>query len=186
MISASGGASGSEESSSSGARRGDHRAVARKTDRTAEITIVEREKYPQYSRCGLPYGISGIIPELTNLIEAPEERLRKNRINIMLDSSVTSVDVQTKIAHVHTPDKKLELHYDSLILATGARASIPPIKGIHKEGKPGELKQGIFVLRTIDDARGIQSLGSKGKRAVVVGGGLVGLEVAERSWSGCK
>ncbi|MCJ7606456.1 MAG: FAD-dependent oxidoreductase, partial [Thermoplasmata archaeon] len=48
---------------------------ARKTDREAEITIVEREPYPQYSRCGLPYGISGVIPELTNLIEAPVERL---------------------------------------------------------------------------------------------------------------
>ena len=105
----------------------------------------------------------------------------------MLDSSVTSVDVQMKIAHVHTPDKKMELHYDSLILATGARASIPPIKGISKEGKPGEMKSGVFVLRTIDDARGIQSLGSKGKRAVVVGGGLVGLEVAEALMiRGCK
>ncbi len=160
---------------------------ARKTDRTAEITIVEREKYPQYSRCGLPYGISGIIPELTNLIEAPEERLRKNRINLMLDSNVTSIDIQMKIAHVHSQDKKIELHYDAMVLATGARAAVPPIKGIYKEDRPGELKSGIFVLRTIDDARGIQSLGSKGKRAVVVGGGLVGLEVAEALMiRGCK
>src|SRR5512136_3255212 len=65
---------------------------ARKTDRTSEITIIERETYPQYSRCGLPYGISGIIPELTNLIEAPEERLKKNRISLMLSSEVTHVD----------------------------------------------------------------------------------------------
>jgi NADH oxidase (H2O2-forming) len=160
---------------------------ARKTDRTAEITIVEREKYPQYSRCGLPYGISGIIPELTNLIEAPEERLKKNRINLLLDSSVTSIDAQKKIAHVHAPDKKLELQYDFLILATGAKAVVPPIKGVFKEGKPGEMKPGVFVLRTIEDARGIQSLGYKGKRAVVVGAGLVGLEVAEALMiRGCK
>ena len=160
---------------------------ARKTDRTAEITIIEREKYPQYSRCGLPYGISGIIPELTNLIEAPEERLKKNRIDLMLDSSVTSVDAHKKIAHVHAPDRKLELPYDSLVLATGAKASVPPIKGVFKEGKPGEMKPGVFVLRTIEDARGIQSLGYKGKRAVVVGAGLVGLEVAEALMiRGCK
>ena len=44
---------------------------ARKTDRQAEIVMIEREMYPQYSRCGLPYGISGVIPELTSLIEAP-------------------------------------------------------------------------------------------------------------------
>ena len=160
---------------------------ARKTDRTAEITIVERESYPQYSRCGLPYGISGIIPELTNLIEAPEERLKKNRISIMLATTVTSIDAQKKIAHVHGHDKKQELPYDSLILATGAQASVPPIKGIFREGKPGQLKTGVFVLRTIEDARGIQSLASKGKRSVVVGGGLVGLEVAEALMvRGCK
>lgn len=161
---------------------------ARKTDRTAEITIVEREPYPQYSRCGLPYGISGIIPELTNLIEAPEERLKKNRIACLLGSSAESVDKAKKIVHVKCPDKRLELPYDSLILATGARAAVPPIKGVFKEGgKPGELKQGVFVLRTIEDARGIQSLGTKGKRAVVIGAGLVGLEVAEALMiRGCK
>jgi NADH oxidase (H2O2-forming) len=153
---------------------------ARKTDRTSEITIIEREMYPQYSRCGLPYGISGIIPELTNLIEAPEERMRKNRINILLGHEVTRVDAQKKIVHIKGPDKETGLPWDSLVLATGAKASVPPIKGVLKEGgKPGELKPGVFVLRTIEDARGIQSLGYKGKRAVVIGAGLVGLEVAE-------
>ena len=151
--------------------------------------MVERESYPQYSRCGLPYGISGIIPELTNLIEAPEERLRKNRIGIMLGSNVTRVDAEKRIVHVDAPDgKRLELPYDSLILATGAKAVVPPIKGVFKQGgRPDELKPGVFVLRTIEDARGIQSFGSKGKRAVVVGAGLVGLEVAEALMvRGCK
>lgn len=161
---------------------------ARKTDRTSEITIIERETYPQYSRCGLPYGISGIIPELTNLIEAPEERMRKNRINMMLGHEVTRVDAQKKIVYIKGPDKETELQWDSLVLATGAKASVPPIKGVLKEGgKPGELKPGVFVLRTIEDARGIQSLGYKGKRAVVIGAGLVGLEVAEALMiRGCK
>ena len=161
---------------------------ARKTDRTSEITIIKRETYPQYSRCGLPYGISGIIPELTNLIEAPEERMRKNRINMMLGHEVTHADAHKRVVHVKGPDKETELPWDSLILATGARASVPPIKGVLKEGgKPGELKPGVFVLRTIEDARGIQSLGYKGKRAVVIGAGLVGLEVAEALMiRGCK
>lgn len=161
---------------------------ARKTDRQAEITVIERETYPQYSRCGLPYGISGIIPDLTNLIEAPEERMRKNRIGLMLGSEVTSVDKEKRVVHVKTPDKELELSWDSLVLATGAKASVPPIKGVFKAGgKPGELKPGVFVLRTIEDARGIQALGFKGRRAVVVGAGLVGLEVAEALMiRGCK
>ncbi|HJX04511.1 MAG TPA: FAD-dependent oxidoreductase, partial [Thermoplasmata archaeon] len=161
---------------------------ARKTDRTAEIVVIEREPYPQYSRCGLPYGISGIIPDFANLIEAPEERMRKNRIQLMLGSVVTSVDKAKKIVHVESQGKKLELPYDSLVLATGAKATIPPIRGVTKEGgKPGELKQGVFVLRTIDDAKGIQSLSHKGRRAVVIGAGLVGLEVAEALMiRGCK
>lgn len=162
---------------------------ARKTDRTSEITIIEREVYPQYSRCGLPYGISGIIPELTNLIEAPEERLRKSRIQVHLGSTVTKVDADGKVAHVSKHDgEKLELEYDSLVLATGARAVVPPIKGAFLEGGgPSDLKEGVYVLRTIEDAKGIQSLASKGKRAVVIGAGLVGLEVAEALMiRGCK
>src|SRR4030065_256280 len=153
---------------------------ARKTDRTAEITIIEREPYPQYSRCGLPYGISGIIPDFVNLIEAPEERLKKNRISLHLSTEATKVDKEKKLVYAKSPDHALELPYDSLVLATGAKASVPPIKGAFKEGgQPGELKKGVYVLRTIEDARGIQSLGHKGKRAVVVGAGLGGLEAAE-------
>jgi NADH oxidase (H2O2-forming) len=161
---------------------------ARKTDRTAEIVMIEREEYPQYSRCGLPYGISGIIPELTNLIEAPEERLRKNRIGLMLGTSVTSILPDTKIVHASKPDgSPVELPYDSLVLATGAKAWVPPIKGAFKEGTKGDLKDGVFVLRTIEDARAIQKLAYKGKRAVVIGAGLVGLEVAEALMiRGCK
>ena len=161
---------------------------ARKTDRTCEITIIEREPYPQYSRCGLPYGISGIIPDFANLIEAPEERLKKNRITLHLGTEATSADKEKRILHAKTGDKAFELPYDSLILATGAKATVPPIKGVFKEGgRPGELKPGVYVLRTIEDARGIQSLGHKGKRAVVVGAGLVGLEVAEALMiRGCK
>ena len=161
---------------------------ARKTDRTAEITVIERETYPQYSRCGLPYGISGIIPDLTNLIEAPEERMKKSRINLMLGTSVTRADKDKRVVHTQNQDGKLELPFDSLILATGAKASVPPIRGVFKDGgKQNELKPGVFVLRTIEDAKGIQSLGFKGKRAVVIGAGLVGLEVAEALMiRGCK
>jgi NADH oxidase (H2O2-forming) len=161
---------------------------ARKTDRQAEITIIERETYPQYSRCGLPYGISGIIPDFANLVEAPEERMKKNRIGMMLGHEVTRADAGKKIVLVKGPKGEMELQWDSLIIATGAKASVPPIKGVLKEGgAPNELKHGAYVLRTIDDAKGIQSLGHKGKRAVVIGAGLVGLEVAEALMiRGCK
>lgn len=162
---------------------------ARKTDRNAEITIIERETYPQYSRCGLPYGISGVIPELTNLIEAPEERLRKSRIAIHLGASVAWVDAGGKVAHIVNADGiEVEMPYDSMILGTGASASVPPVKGalLEDEGQ-SSLRPGVYVLRTIEDARGIQSLASKGKRAVVIGAGLVGLEVAEALMiRGCK
>lgn len=161
---------------------------ARKTDRQAEITIIEREIYPQYSRCGLPYGISGIIPDFANLVEAPEERMKKNRIGMMLGHEVTHADASKKTILVKGPKGETELQWDSLVIATGAKASVPAIKGAFKEGeKSNELKHGAYVLRTIEDAKGIQSLGHKGKRAVVIGAGLVGLEVAEALMiRGCK
>src|SRR4030065_402738 len=88
---------------------------ARKTDRTAEITIIEREPYPQYSRCGLPYGISGIIPDFVNLIEAPEERLKKNRMGLHLGTEATKVDTEGQIRYAKPADKNFQLPSDSLV-----------------------------------------------------------------------
>jgi NADH oxidase (H2O2-forming) len=146
---------------------------ARKTSREAEITIVSNEEFPEYSRCGLPYAISGEIPEFEGLVLHDQGWYGKfGKVKLMLKTQVTEIITASNRMEVkHEDGSAEELQYDSLILATGSKPSIPPIQGLQKEG--------VFTLRTIGDGRRIMSAGGRGKRAVVVGAGLIGLELAE-------
>ncbi|MEM0493554.1 MAG: FAD-dependent oxidoreductase, partial [Candidatus Thermoplasmatota archaeon] len=149
---------------------------ARKTNRDVEITVYEEGVYPQYSKCGLPYTISGVIPDVQNLIEFSEEWFKKERINLLLGTSVESIDIDKNIIIARRGDESIEKGFDRLIIATGAKPFIPPIKNIIKNNR---LVKGVYTLRTIDDARGISSYIKKDKDAVIIGAGLIGLETAE-------
>jgi NADH oxidase (H2O2-forming) len=150
----------------------DAASAARKTDRTAEITLITDEKYAGYSRCGLPFVIGGHIPSFSNLIVFPPSYFQMMKLNLKTETKVTKIDTGKKT--VVTLDKNgntEELPYDSLIIATGASAFTPPIKG--------REKQGILPLRTIEDGQRIdQAIREGAKRAVVMGAGLIGLETA--------
>jgi len=150
----------------------DAASAARKTDRTAEITLLTTERYAGYSRCGIPFVIGGHIPKLTDLIVYPSSYYQMMKLDLRRETTATNIDPKTKA--VETADKtgKQEtLQYDSLMIATGANVFIPPIKG--KE------KQGIHVVRTLEDGERIDQAVQKGaKTAVVLGAGLIGLEVA--------
>ncbi len=76
-----------------GAGGGTAAQFARKTDRKAEITIFEKGKYTQYSKCGLPYAISGIIPDFNNLIEFSEDWFKKANIDLHLKTTVEKIDL---------------------------------------------------------------------------------------------
>ncbi len=148
---------------------------ARKTDRKAEITLITREPYPEYSRCGLPYTISRRIPEFTNLITHDAGWYsRFGKMNLLLETE--AVDVNTSDRMVTIRDLKSgqekELEYDALVLATGSKPAFPPIKGV-------EGKNNVYSLRTIDDARAIHEAAKKGKNCVIVGAGLIGVETTE-------
>lgn len=150
---------------------------ARKEDRKAEIAVFEASEYPQYSRCGLPYALSGAIPEFESLIEFSAEWFRRNRIDLRLSTEVLAVDHDARTISFIGQEGDGEAQYDSLIFATGARPSVPRIKGI---SDAGSKKQGVFVFRGMDDARSLKRwCGSKRRRALVIGAGLVGVEVAE-------
>jgi NADH oxidase (H2O2-forming) len=150
----------------------DAASAARKTDRTAEITLITDEKYAGYSRCGLPFVIGGHIPSFSNLIVFPPSYFQMMKLNLKTETKVTKIDTGKKT--VVTLDKNgntEELPYDSLIIATGASAFTPPIRG--------REKQGILPLRTIEDGQRIdQAIREGAKRAVVMGAGLIGLETA--------
>jgi NADH oxidase (H2O2-forming) len=150
----------------------DAASAARKTDRTAEITLITDEKYAGYSRCGLPFVIGGHIPSFNNLIVFPPSYFQMMKLNLKTETKVTKIDTGKKaVLTVDKTGKAEEIPYDSLIIAAGASAFTPPIKG--------REKQGILPLRTIEDGQRIdQAIREGAKKAVVMGAGLIGLETA--------
>ncbi|MDH5782913.1 MAG: FAD-dependent oxidoreductase [Candidatus Bathyarchaeota archaeon] len=150
----------------------DAASAARKTDRTAEITLLTTEKYAGYSRCGLPFVLGGHIPRLEDLIVFPQTFYKMMKLNLLFETTATNIDTEAKTVEIQDKTGKKEtLSYDSLIIATGANPFIPPIKG--------REKQGIMTVRTIEDGKKIDHAIKNGaKTAVVMGAGLIGLEVA--------
>ncbi|MEM1551454.1 MAG: FAD-dependent oxidoreductase [Candidatus Bathyarchaeia archaeon] len=150
----------------------DAASSARKTDRSAEITLITDEKYAGYSRCGLPFVIGGHIPSFSNLIVFPPSYFQMMKLNLKTETKVTKIDTGKKtVLTVDKAGNTEEIPYDSLIIAAGASAFTPPIKG--------REKQGIIPLRTIEDGQRIdQAIREGAKTAVVMGAGLIGLETA--------
>jgi len=150
----------------------DAASAARKTDRTAEITLMTEEKSPGYSRCGLPFVIGGHIASFPDLIVFPPAYYQMMKINLRTETTATTINTTNKTVDVVDKTGKTEtLQYDSLIIATGASNFMPPIKG--KE------KPGIYSLRTLEDGEAIDAAVKNGaKTAVIMGAGLIGLETA--------
>jgi len=150
----------------------DAASAARRTDRTAEITLITKQKQAGYSPCGIPFVLGRHIPSFEKLIVFPSSFFRMMKLNLMLETTATKIDTENKTVEIQDKTGKQEtLQYDSLILATGAFPFIPPIKGREKKG--------ILVLRTLEDGRKIDRAIEDGAKApVVMGAGLIGLETA--------
>ena len=145
-------------------------SAARKKDRTAEITLLTLEKNAGYSRCGLPFVIGGVIPSFRDLIVYPSAYFQMLKLNLRTETRVTAVNTKEKtVTAVDKLGSTETLQYDSLVIATGADAFMPPIKG--------REKQGILSLRTLEDGEQIDAAVKAGaKSAVIMGAGLIGLE----------
>jgi NADH oxidase (H2O2-forming) len=150
----------------------DAASAARKTDRTAEITLITEEKHAGYSRCGLPFVIGGQIPSFQNLIVFPPSYFQMMKLNLKTETKVTAINTGNKtVETVDKTGKTESIPYDSLIIATGASSFTPPIKG--------REKQGVHSLRTLEDGEKIdQAIKAGAKTAVIMGAGLIGLELA--------
>ena len=150
----------------------DAASAARRTDRTAEITLITKQKQAGYSPCGIPFALGRHIPSFGKLVVFPSSYFRMMKLNLMLETTATNIDTKNKTVEIK--DKagaQRTLQYDSLIFATGAYPFVPPIKGREKSG--------VYVLRTIEDGKKIdQVVNSGAKTAVVMGAGLIGLETA--------
>lgn len=156
-----------------GAAGGTAAQFAKKTDRKASVTIFEREKYPQYSKCALPYFISGKVKDV---IEFSKEWFEKAGIELHLETTVTEIDTEKKIVIAEKDGEQIEKNYDALVIATGANSSVPPIEGVRNGDG---LKKGVFSLRTLDDANSIREYLDKVDDVSIIGAGLIGLELAE-------
>ncbi|MEA2089767.1 MAG: FAD-dependent oxidoreductase [Thermoproteota archaeon] len=150
----------------------DAASATRKTDRKAEITLITKQKKPGYSPCGIPFVLGGHIPSFDNLVVFPPSYFRMMKLNLLLETTATNINLNEKTVEIQDKTgKQRTLTYDSLIFATGAYPFIPPIKG--KE------KKGLHVIRTLEDGKKIdQVIRSGAKSAVVMGAGLIGLEMA--------
>jgi NADPH-dependent 2,4-dienoyl-CoA reductase/sulfur reductase-like enzyme len=149
---------------------------ARKTDRTAQIILLGEEELPEYSRCGLPYAFSHVVPSLEALIghdEAFYEQM--NRIDLRLGWKVTSINTENRnLEAIRAKENSTEtIEYDTLVLTTGARPSVVPV--------PGSDLKGVFTIRTMNDVEGLTNHLSENdaKRVAIVGAGLTGSEMAE-------
>ncbi len=145
--------------------------AASRTDRKAQITIIEKRDYDMFSPCGLPYAIEGLVPSFEDLKHSvPTTR----QLSKLTSHEVLSVDTEGKRVEV----KNLEsgetswLDYDSLIISTGSNPIILPIPGAT------ELRgKGVHVVTNPEEAEGLRDAALKSERAVVVGGGAIGLEI---------
>ncbi len=149
---------------------------ARKTDRTAEIVLLGDEELPEYSRCGLPYAFSHVVPSLEALIgydEAFYEQM--NRIDLRLGwKTIRILPEKQRVETIRAKDDSKEtLEYDTLILTTGARPSTVPV--------PGADLNGVFTIRTMNDIQRLTNhlTENNAKRVAVIGAGLTGSEMAE-------
>ena len=146
-------------------------ARLRRLDEKAKIIILESTDEISIANCGLPYYCSGIISSRDDMIVAkPQIFSGLLNVEVRLNSKVTSINPDKKTV---TVNDDYELSYDNLVLALGASPVKPPIEGINNEK--------IFTVRTLSDADGIKDfIKSKNtKKAVVIGGGFIGVEMAE-------
>lgn len=148
----------------------------RRLDENAQIVLFERGEHISYANCGLPYYIGGTIKEREALlVQTPRAMKDKFNIDVRVQSEVTAIDRKNKTVSVTDlrTGKRYDESYDKLILSPGAAPVRPPIPGIEQKG--------IFSLRTVPDTDAIKEAVDKGKpsEALVVGGGFIGLEMAE-------
>jgi NADPH-dependent 2,4-dienoyl-CoA reductase/sulfur reductase-like enzyme/rhodanese-related sulfurtransferase len=155
----------------------------------AEVTIIEKGEFLSYAGCGLPYYISGVVKEQKELMATPVGTVRDSvffqhvkNVKVLNHTEATAIDKIKKTVTVRFEDGTTDqLSYDKLVLAVGAIPVKPNLPGI-------ELHN-IFTLHGVEDAEGIKSLleENKAKDAVIIGGGLIGVEMAEAlSQRGCR
>ena len=151
-------------------------ARIRRLDEQAEIVVFERSGFVSYANCGLPYYIGGMIEDPEDLtLQTPESFFSRFRVHMKVHHEVTAIHPDQKSVSVKNLETgaTFEESYDKLLLSPGAKPVIPDLPGIDSSK--------LFTLRTVEDTYRIKEFvdQNKPKSAVIVGGGFIGLEMAE-------
>ena len=145
----------------------------RRLDESAEIIVLEKSGHVSYANCGLPYYVGGVIEnEKDLLLQTPASLHARFRLDVRVSTEVLAINPSKKVVAIKNliTGQTDELDYDKLILSPGASPVVPPIPGIERG----------MTLRTVEDVEKIAaSVGTKPASAVVIGGGFIGVEIAE-------
>jgi NADPH-dependent 2,4-dienoyl-CoA reductase/sulfur reductase-like enzyme/rhodanese-related sulfurtransferase len=145
----------------------------RRLDADAEIIVLEKSGYVSYANCGLPYYVGGVIEEESDLLlQTPASLHARFRLDVRVLTEALSIDPVKKEVQVQSLESgnKYSLAYDKLVLSPGASPIVPPIPGVER----------ALTLRTVEDVeRIVAQVMAKPQNAVVIGGGFIGVEIAE-------
>ena len=143
-------------------------ARLRRRDEEMEIIVLEASGYVSFANCGLPYHVSGVIPERDSLLlQTPESLAQRFNLDVRVNTRATAIDRENKTV---TTGNGESISYDYLVLSPGATPIMPPIPGIER----------ALNLRTVEDVDTvIAALTDEVKSAAIIGGGFIGLEMAE-------
>ena len=144
----------------------------RRLDESAQITVIERSGYVSFANCGLPYHVGGVIEKREALLlQTPASLAARFRLDVRVRHDAVRIDRdrQVVVARDLNTGTELELAYDALILSPGASPVRPPIPGIER----------ALSLRNVEDTDAMVAAAEGAKTAVVIGGGFIGLEMAE-------
>ena len=145
----------------------------RRLDESAEIIVLEKSGHVSYANCGLPYYVGGVIEnEKDLLLQTPASLHARFRLDVQVSTEVLAINPGKKVVAIKNliTGETSEMDYDKLILSPGASPVVPPIPGIERG----------MTLRTVEDVEKIAaSVGKKPASAVVIGGGFIGVEIAE-------
>jgi NADPH-dependent 2,4-dienoyl-CoA reductase/sulfur reductase-like enzyme/rhodanese-related sulfurtransferase len=151
-------------------------ARLRRLDEQAEIIVLERGPYASFANCGLPYYVGGVIQEEAKLLQASPGLFRQRfRIDVRTQHEALSIDRKKREVAIRdlVSGEEYRESYDALVLSPGASPVVPPLEGIRLPG--------VFTVRTVPDSAQIREWVERhnAKRAVVIGGGFIGLEMVE-------
>jgi NADPH-dependent 2,4-dienoyl-CoA reductase/sulfur reductase-like enzyme len=146
----------------------------RESNATADITVIVADAYPGFSICGLPFFLSGEVTDWHTLAHHNIGELEQQGIRLLLNQWANDINPRNKNVRIISGEKQVqEIAYDKLLIATGAESARPPITGLDKPG--------VFLLRWMTDGFAMQDfMATKNpQKAVIIGGGYIGLEMAD-------